>query len=375
MYPPKSYSVKKILFIVAHRPGRSPGQRFRFEQYLDHLRKNGFVCDISFLLNEKDDFYFYRKGYYFRKLIILLKTIHTRLDDLKKAKNYDIVFLYREAVMFGSAWFEKRFRKKVPLMVLDFDDAIWLKDVSDGNRNLSWLKRPSKTADIIRLCNLVITGNHYLSDYASQFNKNTVVVPTTIDTNQFNSPVKGKENNKICIGWTGSTTTLRHLQNALPILKRIFEKYGDRVILRVIADREWEHPSVNAEFIKWRRETEIKDLAEMDIGIMPLPDDDWAKGKCGFKGLQYMALGIPAVMSPVGVNNEIIQDGKNGFLAATEDEWIEKLSLLIENPELRQSIGAAGRQTVEMNYSFNAWKNKYVELFNKLIQDKRQQGA
>jgi glycosyltransferase involved in cell wall biosynthesis len=371
MHPQKSQRVKKILFVVAHRPGRSPGQRFRFEQYLDHLRKNGFVCDISFLLNEKDDFYFYRKGYYFRKLLILLKTIHIRLGDLKKSKNYDIVFLYREAVMFGSAWFEKRFRKKVPYLVLDFDDAIWLKDVSEGNRNLSWLKRPSKTVDIIRLCDLVITGNHYLSAYALQFNKNSVVIPTTIDTSQFKTSINRKESNKICIGWTGSTTTLRHFQNALPILKRISAKYGDRVIFRVIADREWENPSINFEFIKWQRETEIKDLDEMDIGIMPLPDDDWAKGKCGFKGLQYMALGIPAIMSPVGVNTEIIQDGKNGFLAATEDEWIEKLSLLIENSELRQSIGTAGRQSVETNYSFNAWKDKYVELFDKLIQDKR----
>jgi hypothetical protein len=142
--------LKKILFLAAHRPGRSPGQRFRFEQYLPYLQEQGFQCDVSFLLNATDDAAFYQKGHYFRKLLIFLKTIRIRLRDLKRAGNYDIIFLYREAVMFGSVWFEKRLARKGPQLVLDFDDAIWLKDVSEGNRRLAWLKRPSKTADIIK---------------------------------------------------------------------------------------------------------------------------------------------------------------------------------------------------------------------------------
>lgn len=358
--------MKKILFLAAHRPGRSPGQRFRFEQYLAYLQEQGFHCEVSFLLNAADDAVFYKKGNYFRKLLIFLKTIRIRLRDLKRAGNYDIIFLYREAVMFGSVWFEKRLAKKGPRLVLDYDDAIWLKDVSEGNRRLAWLKRPSKTADIIKLCSLVITGNEYLANYARQFSSHVTVVPTTLETAHFKRTAPSKPEPPLCIGWTGSITTLRHLELALPVMHKLYALYGDAITFRVIADRYWECPGLPVQFIRWNRETELQDLSDIHIGIMPLPDDDWARGKCGFKGLQYMALGIPAVMSPVGVNSEIIKDGENGFLAATEDDWMEKLSLLITNPVLREQLGHAGRRTVEERFSNNAWKEKYAALLNQL---------
>ncbi len=360
--------MKKILFLAAHRPGRSPGQRFRFEQYLTYLRELGYQCDISFLLSERDDFYFYAHGHYLRKFLILLKTLHIRLRDLKKAAQYDIVFIYREAVMFGSVWFEKQLARRCPNLILDFDDAIWLQDVSEGNRKLAWLKRPSKTEDILRVCRLVITGNDYLANYARQFNEHVVVVPTTLDTSQFKPVACSRPSGRpVCIGWTGSITTLRHLELAIPVWEELYHRYGDRLCFRVIADRPWQHKNLPLTFIRWQRETETDDLAAIDIGVMPLPDDAWARGKCGFKGLQYMALGIPAVMSPVGVNNTIIRDGENGFLAASTEEWLEKLSQLIESKELRQRLGEAGRRTVEEQYSLRAWKIRYAKLFSDLF--------
>jgi len=358
--------LKKILFLSAHRPGRSPGQRFRFEQYLPYLKEQGFTCDVSWLLSEKDDQSFYVKGAYFTKFLIFLKTLKIRYRDLKKASQYDIVFLYREAVMFGSVWFEKKLAKKGPRLVLDFDDAIWLKDVSEGNRKLAWLKRPSKTEEIIKCCSLVITGNDYLASYARHFTQNVTVVPTTLDTAQFNLHQKTRVNPAICIGWTGSITTLRHLELAVPVWKKLYERYGSRICFRVIADRAWTHNGLPVQFVRWNRDTELEDLSAIDIGIMPLPDDAWARGKCGFKGLQYMALGIPAVMSPVGVNNEIIHDGENGFLANSAEEWFDKLCLLIEDADLRKRLGEAGHKTVEDHYSFNAWKEKYADLFRNL---------
>ena len=362
--------MKKILFLTAHRPGRSPGQRFRFEQYLPYLRELGYHCEVSFLLSERDDRFFYARGHYVRKFLILLKTLYVRLRDLKKARNSDIVFLYREAVMFGSVWFEKRLARRCPNMILDFDDAIWLQDVSEGNQKLAWLKRPSKTEDIIRLCRLVITGNDYLAGYARHFNERVAVVPTTLDTAQFRPVASSGDNGPaVCIGWTGSITTLRHLELAVPVMEEIYRRYGDRICFRVIADRPWQHDGLPVSFIRWQRATEIDDLTGIDIGTMPLPDDAWARGKCGFKGLQYMALGIPAVMSPVGVNTEIICDGENGFLASSQEEWIHKLSLLIDDAALRRKLGAAGHRTVEERYSFNAWKVRYARLFDELLHD------
>ncbi|HNW70694.1 MAG TPA: glycosyltransferase family 4 protein [Bacteroidales bacterium] len=357
--------MKKVLFVVAHRPGRSPGQRFRFEQYVGYLEQKGFLCDLSFLLNEKDDKFFYSNGFYFRKFLILLKSIRHRFKDLKRAREYDIVFIYREAVMFGSAFFEKKFKKNGAKIILDFDDAIWLMDVSEGNKKLRWLKRPSKTADILKISDMAFVGNSYLAKYAGQYNGNVKIIPTTLDTEK--TIVHKKESDKqVCIGWTGSNTTLKHFELAVPFLKKIQEKYPGKIRIKLISNVNHAEGS-GISFCKWSKEKEIEDLSELDIGIMPLPDDDWARGKCGFKGLQYMALGIPAVMSPVGVNNEIISDGENGFLAGSDAEWVEKLSLLIESPELRKKIGDCGRKTVEEKYSFNAWKDEYVRLFEELI--------
>jgi len=360
--------LKKVLFIVAHRPGRSPGQRFRFEQYLDYLAEKGFSCDFSFLLNEKDDKIFYSNGFYFRKFLILLKSISQRFKDIKRAREYDIVFIYREAVMFGSVFFEKKFKKSGAKIILDFDDAIWLMDVSEGNKKLRWLKRPSKTADILRISDMAFVGNSYLAKYAEQFNGNVKIIPTTLDTEK-TMAVKKESSGKVCIGWTGSNTTLKHFDLAIPFLKKIQEKYPGEIKIKLISNVNHAE-GLDISFYKWSKEKEIEDLSEFDIGIMPLPDDDWARGKCGFKGLQYMALSIPAVMSPVGVNTEIITDGENGYLAGSEAEWVEKLSLLIESPELRKKIGEHGRKTVAEKYSFNVWKDEYVRLFEELISRK-----
>lgn len=358
--------MKRILLIVAHRPGRSPGQRFRFEQYTEYLEEHGYRFDFSYLLSEADDKIFYSKGHYFAKFIILLKSIRIRLKDLHGIRNYHGVLIYREAVMFGSSWFERRMKKAGARMILDFDDAIWLMDVSEGNRNLRWMKRPSKTAEIASVCDMVFAGNEYLAAYAGRFNSNVKVVPTTIQTDVFRRTEAEPPNGQICIGWTGSSTTLKHFGLAKGFLKRILSKYPGRIRIRMISDVPFADDELPVEFCRWSRETEVRDLCGIHIGIMPLPDDDWARGKCGFKGLQYMALGIPAVMAPVGVNISIITDGENGFLADHEDEWVDKISRLVESYALRRLLGDAGRIAVEQRFSFHAQKDRYLQFFEEL---------
>jgi glycosyltransferase involved in cell wall biosynthesis len=353
----------KVLCLVAHRIGRSPGQRFRFEQYVDFLEQHGFECTLSHLLSETEDAVFYRHHHYLQKLLIFLKTIRSRKQDVRKLDQYDIVFIYREAVMHGSVRFEKQIASRGIPIIYDFDDAIWLFDVSNGNRLFGWLKRPGKTADIIKLSRAVIVGNEFLAEYARQFSEQVVVIPTTIQTGTYRATGEQKTGETICIGWTGSSTTLKHFHLAIPVLKKIIEKYPGKIRIKLISDEPYMTNDIPVQFCKWNRETEVPDLMEIDIGIMPLPNDEWSKGKCGFKGLQYMALGIPAVMSPVGVNADIISNGQTGFLAASEEEWIEKLSLLIELPELREKLGKAGQKTVEEKYSFEANKLKWLKVF------------
>ena len=355
----------RILFVAAHRPNRSPSQRFRFEQYIKHLEANGYECDFSWLVSPSDDAFLYSHGGYLNKLAFTLKSFKRRFNDLKILDSYDLVFVQREAIMFRSVFFEKAYHKKNKL-IFDFDDAIWLMDVSEGNKHWRWLKNPAKTSRIIEISDVVFAGNKYLADYALQFNKNVKIIPTTIDTDYHKKNIDTTHKEKICIGWTGSNTTIKHFIMAEPFLEKLKTKFGDKIYFKLIGSDCYKNSKLNISGIKWNLKTEIDDLSEIDIGIMPLPDDEWTKGKCGFKGLQYMAMEIPTVMSAVGANKEIIEDGVNGFLVSTDDEWIEKLSWLIESKELRDKFGANGRKTVLEKYSVDSQKENYLKYFNEL---------
>ncbi|MFI5149140.1 MAG: glycosyltransferase family 4 protein [Bacteroidia bacterium] len=357
----------KILFVASHRPDRSPSQRFRFEQYIGFLEASGFSCFYSPLVTEQEDRWLYKQGNLIRKSFFLFKCFFLRWKDLNRANQFDIIFIQREAFLTGSYYFEKQFRKSRAKIVFDFDDAIWHLDMSEANRRYGWLKNPDKTGKIIALADRVLAGNKYLENYALQFNKKVTLIPTTIDSDKF-APATGKnETGPVCIGWSGSLTTIKHFQDAIPFLKLLKDRFHDQIIFKVIGDANYSNPDLQIQGIAWNAVTEVEDLREIDIGIMPLPDDEWAQGKCGLKGLSYMALEIPTVMSPVGVNTTIIQDGVNGFLAGSVQEWVAKLTSLIESPDLRKKLGKAGRQTVISHYSVLSQKEVYLETLRNLL--------
>lgn len=361
-----SSAMKKVLFVASHYRDRAPGQRFRFEQYLEHLESNGFECHLSNIITPEDDRMLYKPGHYFRKFLFTRRAWNRRKANLKQIGEYDIVFIFREALLTRSLHFEKQFSASKAKVVFDFDDAIWLTNVSNANRWFKWLKNPGKTSHIIALADVIFAGNEYLKSFASNYNSNIRIVPTTIDTDEYQR-MELPQRESVCIGWSGSITTIQHFEFALPFLQKIKDRYGDRVDIKVIGDGNYRHEALGIVGIPWTKQGELKELSSIDIGIMPLPDDEWAKGKCGLKGLQYMALEIPALMSPVGVNTEIIDDGQNGFLASSQEEWVDKLSRLIESEELRKKMGKAARQTVIDRYSVLAHRDRYVQFFNELL--------
>ncbi len=361
-----------VLIIADHRLNRSPSQRYRFEQYLNYFKSEGFNWELSEIITEKDDRIFYHPGNYLKKAWILFKSIFIRFKDLQRAKKFDIIFIQREALLLGSSYFEKQFYKNNKV-VFDFDDSIWLLDTSPENKKFEFLKNPNKTKINIAHANCVIAGNTFLANYAKSFNPNTVIIPTTIDSD-FHIPkpeLRGfdsaQPDKKIVIGWSGSISTIKHFEIAIPALKEIQNKYPNKVEFHIIGQGSYVHPEIKVISKNWSTQTEVDDLNQFDIGIMPLPNDEWVKGKCGLKGLSYMACGVTTLMSDVGVNSEIIEHGKNGFLATTQQEWVSYLSQLIENVELRNKMGQEGRETVVKNYSVNANKVKYLEVLKSLI--------
>lgn len=350
--------------MAAHRPNRSPSQRFRFEQYYKHFDENGIECKLSYIISETDEQYFYSPGKFGRKLWILFKAYLKRWSDVRSAKDYDVIFVQREALMTRTTFFERMLAKRKP-MIFDFDDAIWKMDVSSANQNLKWLKNPAKTSRIIQSSDLVIAGNNYLLGYACKFNMNSIVIPTTVDTDLF-KPLP-KNNSSVVIGWSGSKTTIKHFELAVPVLKRIKDEFGEDVSFKVIGEPNYTNELLGIKGDAWNSSTEVADLNAIDIGIMPLPNDEWSKGKCGLKGLTYMSLEIPTIMFAVGVNTEIIQHGDNGFLYQTDDELFNLLKNLILDKELRKRIGHAGRKTVEAKYSVISQMQNYINAIRSVI--------
>ncbi|MGB0886737.1 MAG: glycosyltransferase, partial [Vicingaceae bacterium] len=231
------------------------------------------------------------------------------------------------------------------------------------NKKFAWLKSHSKTKEIIKVSKTIITGNNYLAKYAQQYCNDVVVIPTTIDTD-YHHKTGLKNNNKITIGWTGSSSTLPYFESIIPELKKLKSKYSNQIQFQVIVDENKYYPEIDTQTTLWNIENEISDLAKVDIGLMPLPDTEWAKGKCGFKALQYMSLGVPPIVSAIGVNTEIVINNKNGLLIYNNSEWVLKIEELIKNTVLRKQLGEEARKTIVAQYSITANKEKYLAVFN-----------
>jgi glycosyltransferase involved in cell wall biosynthesis len=353
---------KRILFIAPYPYDKAPSQRFRFEQYLKLLQSEGFTTDLKPFLSEKDWAPLYKEGAYVRKAFSMIRSFWKRFLLLFRLRKYDMIFIHREASMIGPPIFEfiiaKILRRKY---IYDFDDAIWLPNYSESNAKFHRLKAYGKVRKIAAWADQVVTGNSFLADYAKKYNPKVRVIPTTIDLKNVHNQRSEQQEDTVRIGWTGSHTTMQYLPMLLPVLKELQKKYP--IKFRVISNHPPDLPLECLEYVPWNKETEIEDLAQIHIGVMPLEDSIWAKGKCGFKGLQYMALQIPAVMSDVGVNSEIISNGKNGFLCVTETDWLTALERLIKDIELRNTIGKAGLETVKKRYSVAATKKHYLDLF------------
>ena len=355
----------KILFLIPYPLYESPSQRFRFEQYIEILKQKGYQCTFQSFLNSQNWQLFFKSGKSLQKGLALFSGFLRRVLALFQAPFFDFVFIHREAAPLGPPVFEwviaKILHKKI---IYDFDDAIWLTDRANESWLLKTMKWRTKVGAICKWSYKVSAGNNYLCTYAQQFNPAAVFNPTTIDTNELHNPheFEKTETGTVTIGWTGSHSTLKYLVELEQVLERI-EQENPFLQILVIANQPPVMKLKSLAFIPWSKQTETEDLLKIDIGIMPLPDDEWSKGKCGFKALQYMALEIPAVASQVGANSVIIDDGFNGYLCSTSQQWYETLNLLIGDVALRKKIGNAGREKVIGCYSVESNTSTFLSLF------------
>ena len=260
-------------------------------------------------------------------------------------RNINKIFFFQRGITIGFVTFLKIIKKLFKIkMVFDFDDAIFHLNFSRERVN-----------EVIRISDIVIAGSHYLHEYAMENNIKTFLVPTTVDTQvkyKYDKPIKNFDN-KIVIGWIGSLTNMKYLQLLVEPLCNLAKKYP--IELLIIGPKEKRFlpnfKSLRIDYIVWNNKTEINDLLKIDIGVMPLFDSNVEKGKCAFKAIQYMALGIPVVCSNIGENKYLIEEGANGFLASSAKEWQKKIELLINDIDLRKKIASKGKKTIQDRYS------------------------
>lgn len=304
------------LLIISNNPDRA-SFRQRIGNYLDLLRDRGIECEV----------------------VRLPAGMLKRREVFASARHFDGVLLHRKMLNAWDAFWLRRYCGKV---IYDFDDAIMYSDRRPERISRARFRRFGRPAG---LSDLVIAGNDYLAEHARRYNRNVRVLPTGLDVGAYRAAGQRERGGSVRLIWIGSRSTLKYLSEIRPALEELGRRF-DQVRLRMICNEFFDLESMRVEKCAWSSQTEAADLVTSDIGLAPLPDNPFTRGKCGFKILQYHAAGLPVVASPVGVNAQYAREGVTGLLATTESEWVEKLSQLIEDAQLREQMGREGLRTV-----------------------------
>ncbi len=330
----------KIAFLIHSL--EAPSCRYRVLQYFPYLKQHGVKVSTH-----------------------LFK--HKFLDKWKfyaSLGNDDIVFIQRKLFHPVDFWY---IRRKAKNIVYDFDDAVMYR--SPKSKNPYSFSRRAKFAFMTKRVDLVIAGNEFLKSEVLPYNSNVVIIPTSIDLSHYTLKNDFSQSARITIGWLGSRSSLRFLKNLIPTFENIFKKHSDTQ-LKIVCSEFLESAHMPTVKKKWSLNEEVEDLKSFDIGVMPLSNDIWSKGKCGLKILQYNSVGVPAVCTPVGVNREIVEDGVSGFWAGNEAQWEDCLLKLIKEKELRKKMGLKGREIVEKNYSLEVSAPRLLSIL-KEVADRR----
>ncbi|MGO9062623.1 MAG: glycosyltransferase [Candidatus Binataceae bacterium] len=357
-------SRRRLLIICPYPIDTAPGQRFRFEQYLEMLAAAGIEVTMKPFLSPRTLTVLYQPGRFMRKATGVMAGCVRRAMLLPWLRKFDYVLLHREAAPLGPPVFEWMMFLLGARIIYDFDDAIFVPNQSVvGSRLVSLTKWTSKVTWITKRSRQVTVCNQFLKDWASQFNDNVVVLPTTVGEHYFeHHKTYGAEKMPV-IGWTGSYSTAKYLELVRPVLVKLQERYEFEFVVVCNYDPGFSELK-RYRFIRWRSATEVEDLSNLDIGVMPVPAGTWEKGKVGLKAIQYSALGVVPVVSSVGSGPEVVQNGKTGLVVENSEEaWYSALAWLLEHRSCWHTIGRCAREYVFHRYSVAAQAPVYISLF------------
>jgi len=332
----------KVLFLPFYGP-EGPSSRVRVYQYLRPLRDRGFEVGVVRPVGGK----------------VGLGRIGYLLAALARSARADVVVLQKQTLTAGIGLLAA----VNPRLVYDIDDAVFARP--------AWEQSPdprgsARVANTIGRCRAVIAGNRYLAGYAREFCPDVTVIPTGVDLSSLPDPGPGRSESGVTVGWTGTRENLWYLRQIREIFPRLQRKFGQEIRFQIISNGSLEISGASVEHVPWSLKEEYRNLSRLDVGLAPLGDDPWSRGKCGFKAIQYMSLGIPPVASRAGVHPEIISDGETGFLARDLDEWEEKVSCLVRDRGMRERIGRAAREKVARSFSLESNLPRLIEVLERV---------
>ena len=364
--------MKKLLCLTPY-PIDSGSDRYRVYQFVPYLERSGYATTVRPFATRTLFRAMQSRGRLPVKILHALFSSARRFADIASLHRYDLVLVHREAFPFFTPFVERMAAQRHPRMIFSLDDAIYAghEDTSDLPHPVLYrLKHGDGVKEVFRRSTHVIAGCETLAAYARQFNERVTIMPTVVDVEQHAyEPPKPRQREPITIGWWGSRSTAPYLTVVDGALRRISAVHQNRVRFVFWGDSEFKTDLPNSRVIPFSLQAEVEELGKVDIGIMPMPDTPWTRGKCAFKAIQYMARGIPAVVSPVGMSADVIQHGANGFWARDEQEWFDRLDQLIRDENLRRHFSVAGRQTVEQRYSLQTWGPRLPKLFDEILEE------
>ncbi len=354
-------------------PTQAAATRFRVEQFVEPLCARGIEIEIRPFLNSEQFERMYRSGSLIGKVASVAGSVVGRLRDLVRIREYDLLFVQREAMFFGPPFFEWLYRKlgRLP-MVVDLDDATYVSYISPTYGRLgSFFKFFGKTDDLIRKSCLVVCGNRFIAEHVESKRVRSVVIPTVADTDLFTPSEITRE--IPVIGWIGTHSTFPSIKFLFPVLERLAQKHRFKLKLVGTGRKQLALNSIEVENLSWSLEREAEDFRSLDIGLYPIvtsasANEDWLKGKSGFKAVQYLAVGIPFVMSPVGVCSEIGVKGETHFNAESPEDWYNALDLLLSDPSLRKRMGKAARDHSLENYTVGKWSAVLADVLFSVVE-------
>ncbi len=357
-------------------PVEAAATRYRLEQFVGPLADRGITLTVRPFLDSKAFEMLYQRHALPYTLLALVKSGLRRLKDVLLLSQTDVVLVQREAMLFGPPlieWLAVRVFK-CP-MVLDLDDATYVSYTSPTYGRLGKaLKWFSKTDDLIQWADIVTCGNHAIAEYAKSKGATTRIIPTVVDTDVF-VPKPHKSDGPVVLGWIGTHSTFPYLRAIFPVLQDLAKTHRFKMKIVGAGTDQTNIPGVEVENLEWNLKREVEDFQSFDIGLYPIDPslyaENWAAGKSGFKAIQYMAIGIPYIAAPVGAAAEIGEAGVTHFHATTNHEWFQTLELLLSDPALRQTLGAAGRRHVVERYSLSAQADKLARALREASCDRK----